>query len=225
MKHILVTGGNGFLGKSICSIASRNGIHAVSISRHGRPKHMAPDDYSLVQWVKADIFNPVEWKPYLKDCIAVIHCIGIAEEIPDRGITYEHMIYESAKIVAITAKANNVHKLVYISAGAPPPEASEGYMNNKIAAEKFLRSPELDFDLTILKPGMLYGLERPETIEENKEIQKLLQDPVIRKEIWPNRPLPVETVARVALYSAMHTLDAADLYVDDIEHLSKKINL
>lgn len=225
MKHILVTGGNGFLGKAISSISSKNGINITSISRTGKPKDINTEDYSLVKWVAADIFKPEEWKPYLKDCIAVIHCIGIAEELPEQGITYERMIYESAKIVGITAKANGVNKFVYISSGGAPPEAAEGYMGNKIAAENFLSSEELGFDLTILKPGMLYGSERPGTIEENKQIQHLLLDPIIGKEIRPNRPLPVESVAKVALYSALNHLDPVKLHVDDIEYLSSIVSL
>ena len=90
-------------------------MHLISISRAGKPKGINAKDYSLVSWIAVDIFKPEEWKSHLKNCIAVIHCVGISEELPEQGLTYERMIYESAKIVAITAKKNGVHKFVYIS--------------------------------------------------------------------------------------------------------------
>ncbi|MEZ2444189.1 SDR family oxidoreductase [Chitinophaga sp. RCC_12] len=224
MKHIVITGGNGFLGKAICRLASLHTIPVISISRGGKPENVYGKDYQTTTWVSADIFQPGEWKKHLQGACAVIHCIGILEEKPDQGITYERMIFTAAKIAGITTKSMGIDKFVYISAGAGAPDTPAGYMASKTAAEAFLSSNELGLDLTILKPGMLYGLERPETIQENEYIRKLLPDPVLGPEIKPNRPLPVESVAKVALYAAINTLDIKKLFVDDIERLSSALN-
>ncbi len=133
------------------------------------------------------------------------------------------MIYVSAKTVGIAAKAAGVHKFVYISAGAGAPETPVTYMENKMAAENFLLS--LDLDLTILKPGMIYGEEKPETIHENEMIKNLLQDPIIGPQIRPNRPLPVLSVASVALAAAINNSISGKLSVDDIEKLAGNIEI
>jgi NADH dehydrogenase len=223
MEHLVVTGGNGFLGKAICRLASMNAIPVVSISRAGRPHGVYEVGYETVKWVSADVFAPDSWNIYLENCRAVIHCIGILEERPESGITYERMIFAAAKVVGMAAKANGVGKFVFISAGAGAPDTPAAYMENKMAAETFLESCGLD--LIVLKPGMLYGPERPETIRENEYIQQLLLDPALGKEIKANRPLHVDTVAKVALYAATHELKPAKLFVDEMEHLATAVEL
>lgn len=220
-KYLLVTGGNGFLGRQICAMANKQGIPVVSISRSGRPAEIQEGAYKNVTWVAANIFEAATWAHHLEHCRAVIHCIGILEEQPDKGITYERAILASATVVGTAAKLHGVPKFVYISAGAAAPDTPAGYMKNKLAAENFLTT--LDLDLTILKPGMLFGEEMPETITENEAIQQLLNDPFIGPQIRPNRPLPVTTVAKVALYAAINKGFNRKLFVDDIEELSKTI--
>lgn len=214
-------GGNGFLGKQICEMASQQGISVISVARSGQPKGIQEEDYQNVTWVAGDVFTPATWESHLDNCFAVIHCIGILEEQAESNTTYEKMILQSATIVGTAAKLHGVQSFVYISAGAAAPDTPAGYMKNKLAAEAFLQS--LDIDLTILKPGMLYGTERPETIAENEELQKLLDDPFIGPQLRPNRPLPVATVARIALYAATREHFCQKLYVDDMEKLAATI--
>lgn len=222
-QHILITGGNGFVGKQICKLANRYSIPIVSISRSGYPKGISEEEYSNVKWITGDVFSPDTWKEHLANCSAVIHSIGIIEEIPEKGITFRKMILESAKIVGMAAKEAGIKKFVFISAGAAVPETPTGYMEFKIAAEEFLKT--LDFDLTILKPGLIYGEERPETLFEQATIVNLLDNPDIGPQIRPNRPLHVNVVSRVALYVAIHESKHGTLSVDDMETLNNSIKL
>ncbi|MCT3651560.1 NAD(P)H-binding protein [Elizabethkingia anophelis] len=218
MKRIMVIGGSGFLGKQICRIASLENSNIVSLSLGGKPPQVSDSEFKNVEWIAADIFRPDEWINHLQDCSAVIHCIGILEEQPEKGLTYERMIFTTAKIAAITAKANGIDKFVYISASAGAPDTPAGYMQNKIAAEEFLQSAELKLDLTILKPAMLYGNDRPETVEEYEYLKTLLDNPILRDDLYPNRPLPVEAVALFALKAAQGSIKAGTYGVDDIEN-------
>jgi NADH dehydrogenase len=222
-KHILITGGNGFVGKQICKLASHHSIPIISISRSGYPKEIIEEEYSNVKWVAGDVFNPNSWKEHLANCSAVIHSIGIIEEIPEKGITFKKMILDSAMSVGTAAKAAGIKKFVFISAGAAAPETPEAYMECKIAAEEFLKS--LDFNLTILKPGLIYGEEKPETLIEQATIANFLDDPYIGPQIRPNRPLHVKVISKVALYAAINESVNGSLSVDDIETLNNSIKL
>ena len=222
-KHILITGGNGFVGKQICKIASSNSIPIVSISRSGYPKEIIEEEYNNVEWVVGDVFNPDTWKEHLANCSAVIHSIGIIEEIPEKGITFKKMILDAAKSVGTAAKTAGIEKFVFISAGAAAPETPESYMECKIAAEEFLKS--LEFNLTILKPGLIYGEEKPETIVEQATIANLLDDPYIGPQIRPNRPLHVNIISKIALYAATNESVNGSLSVDDMEILNSSIKL
>lgn len=89
-------------------------------------------------------------------------------------------------------------------------------MDCKIAAENFLSS--LDFELTVLRPGMIYGKERPETLAEFEMLKELLDNPMFRDDLYPTRPLPVEAIAAFALKSAQGNIDAGIYGVDAIEN-------
>lgn len=215
---ILVTGGNGFLGRQICKIINARGIPVISISRKGKPAHIQDEDYDLVQWISADVFEPEQWAHYLEQCKAVIHCIGIITEQPELGVTYERQIFQAARLVGDATKHQGINTFVYISAAAGAPDTPPAYMEQKQAAETYLT--DLGIGTVILKPGLIYGEEKPETMEEHQAIQVLLQDPDIAAQLAHTRPLHVATVARVAVAAANslirdHMLDVAGIETAD----------
>ena len=216
-KKILITGGNGFVGRQICRIANQHGIRVISISRSGQPAAVANEVLDLVDWYKADVFDTASWQDQLTGCDAVIHCVGIIEEEPQLGLTFERMILNSAQVAGRAAEQAGVGRFVYLSAGASPPETPVAYMDNKRAAEDFLST--LSFALTILRPGLIYGADNPETLAENAHFQQLLNDPQIGPHLRPNRPLSVESVAMVALMAAWEDIGTI-LDVDAIEQIA-----
>lgn len=222
MQHVLVTGGNGFVGRQICKELSRRQIPVVSISRSGMPLLADEADYSHVRWVQADVFSPDNWEELLINCRAVIHTVGIIDEHPELDVTYEKFILQSAQTVANAAKEAGIRTFVHLSAAAGAPETPAAYMDNKRASEAFLQT--LDFRLTILKPGLIYGADKPTTIEEHKMMQQLMLDPHIGPEIRAVRPLAVESVALVAVAAALDLIEPGVLSVDDIELAAETIN-
>jgi nucleoside-diphosphate-sugar epimerase len=216
-QKILITGGNGFLGRNICKLASARQIPIISVSRTGKPAGINETEYSTVEWIAADVFNPIAWKMHLPQCTAVIHSIGIIEELPELGITYERMIFQSARVVSDTALEAGVPRFVFISAGAGAPETPATYMEAKEKAEAYLE--KLWTNLAILKPGMIYGKEQPETVEDAAGIERLLSDPAIGPMLRPNRPLEVTVVAKAALECALDYGISGKLSVDKIEKL------
>ena len=67
-KHLVVFGGNGYLGQRIINCALKKGVNVVSINRSGPPaNYSAPEFNSLqeiptVKWHKADIFDISSWQ-------------------------------------------------------------------------------------------------------------------------------------------------------------------
>ncbi|RYZ60747.1 MAG: NAD(P)-dependent oxidoreductase, partial [Proteobacteria bacterium] len=73
MKHILVTGASGFLGKYLLAELAQTDVQVVAISRH--PKR---SDSPKLKWVQADISDEAsllrpELLEELKDIDVVIH--------------------------------------------------------------------------------------------------------------------------------------------------------
>ncbi|HEV8083725.1 MAG TPA: hypothetical protein VGP55_11010 [Chitinophagaceae bacterium] len=58
IKHIIVMGGSGFVGKQVGKLASSKRILVVSISRSGKPPGINDEEYKTVTWVAADVFDP-----------------------------------------------------------------------------------------------------------------------------------------------------------------------
>ena len=214
-EHIIVTGGNGFVGREICKLLNAKGWPVVSISRKGMPASINANDYPLVTWASADVFNTETWDRYTDNCFAIIHCIGIIDEVPELGVTFEKYIFQSAKIVGDLAKKLGINTLVFISAAAGAPDTPPAYMENKVAAEQYLNS--LGIGTVILKPGLIYGLDKPETMQEHEHMLDLMKDPNLRDFIHPNRPLSVETIARVAVAAGLGQIRDNVLNVDGIE--------
>jgi uncharacterized protein YbjT (DUF2867 family) len=90
--HLLVVGGNGFLGSAVCKSALARGWQVSSISRSGRPyrsaKGHSPAWVSKVQWHAADVQNPASFSARLPPVTAVVHTVGAL--FPDDK--YKHAI-------------------------------------------------------------------------------------------------------------------------------------
>ncbi|RYE25039.1 MAG: NAD-dependent epimerase/dehydratase family protein [Sphingobacteriales bacterium] len=220
MKPIVITGGNGFLGRNICKAVSEAGLEAISISRSGKPADIDDSEYEQVQWLPADIFEPHSWSQTLKNAKAVIHCVGILEEDATKGFTHQRMIYETARIAGIEAEKAGVEKFVFVSASAGPPGTPDSYIACKRKAEDCLS--DKNFELAILCPGMLYGKERPDTIRTKNLLKVAGAIPIIGKKIREDHPLEVDVVAHVALMAALDETVKGILTVQEMDKLYKE---
>jgi uncharacterized protein YbjT (DUF2867 family) len=213
MNRILVIGGNGFIGREICRYAVANGHKVGSVSRSGRPSNAATNSIpqsvednrqnhtnswlDQVDWITADVFDPARWRDQLNDYDAVIHTVGITQEAPSDGVTFERTNGDSAIVAALEAERADIDSFVLISASAKPPGLSERYVTAKRRAERALT--DLDFRDVVLRPGPLYGEGNPHYPEA---VSRILE--VIDRYDWfashlgEAQPLSVDTVAATA---------------------------
>jgi NADH dehydrogenase len=217
-KHLIIAGGNGFLGKAILRLASKAGIPVVNISRSGKPRGIGDEEYIGVNWISADVSDTSTWKNYLNNCLAVINCIGIIEENASKGMTYERTIYETDEVLGDMALAAGVKKFVQVSAVKGAPGTPDLYMICKKAAERYLG--DIIPQLAIVRPGILYGTDRPETINQADHLKELmLKDSNMRQQMWEVRPMDVTMVAESILKMATDPELNGIFTLDDIEHL------
>lgn len=154
MSCILITGGNGFIGRQIARRAVADGHVVRSIARSGRPTLTEPwvDE---VDWNAADVFEPQDWRDQLGGCDAVIHTIANIRESPEQGVTFERINGDAAIIAGLEAERMNVEAFVFLSAVGTPPLVSERYQAAKLRAERAIS--DLDIRTGVLKPGPVYG--------------------------------------------------------------------
>jgi uncharacterized protein YbjT (DUF2867 family) len=213
-----VIGGNGFIGREICRFAVADGHKVGSISRSGRPPNGATnpihqstgnerqnDNNSWVDhvdWITADVFDPAQWRDQLLDYDTAIHSVGITQESPSDGVTFERTNGDSAIVAALEAERAGINSFVLISASAKPPGLSERYITAKRRAERALT--DLDFRDVVLRPGPLYGEGNPHYPQAISRILAFIDRyDWFASRLGEAQPLSVDTVAATAFQAAI----------------------
>lgn len=216
MARLLVTGGNGFIGAEVCRAAVAEGHEVIAVGRSGRPDVREPWA-DRVLWLAADVFRPDSWAGHLAGCDAVVHCIGIVRERPERGVTFDRLNGDSAVLAADVAERAGVEGFVYLSASAKPPLLRETYITAKRRAEREVLG--CAFRGVVLRPGFVYGARRGISLPASTLLRVAARVPVLGAGARQARPLPVECVARAALRAATDPQVRGILEVDAIEAL------
>lgn len=157
---LLVTGGNGFIGRQICARAISDGHDVVSVARSGPPEESGQGEYEQsVDWLAADVFSPQEWRDALDEVDRVIHSIGTLSESPNSGVTLERTNGDSAIVAGLEAERAGVERFVYISSSTKPPLVRDAYLTARRRAEGALA--ELEMPVVIPRFGPVYGPDQP----------------------------------------------------------------
>lgn len=203
MSCMLITGGNGFVGREISRRAVAAGHTVRSIARSGRPAIDEPWTEE-VHWHSADVFEPHRWRDQLNGCDAVVHTIANIRESPEQGVTLERINGDAAIIVALEAERANADAFVFLSASGTPPFVSKRYQTAKRRAERAIA--DLDIRTSVLRPGPIYGegtnqghFPRP----VNCLLQTIDTHEWLARHFGDGRPISVIHVARVALSAAL----------------------
>lgn len=195
--HLLVTGGNGFIGRRVCERAVAAGHDVTSVARSGPP---APEHRGAwtdaVEWVGADVFAPHEWRERLAGVDCLVHSVGTIDEDPSAGVTFERVNGDSAVVAALEAERAGVDRVVYVSSSAKPPLVRGAYLTARRRAEAAIA----DLDLTVVIPrfGPVYGPDQPHfPAAANRLFAALGRVEAVARLFGANRPVPVERAAAV----------------------------
>ncbi|CAO3580258.1 unnamed protein product [Absidia cylindrospora] len=173
-RKLLVVGGFGFLGQSMCKAAVQRGWQTVSMSRHGEPESFAT--HGRPAWA-----NEVEWAQVLGALCGASKVLGEVVGMTDRGnpldpnkqvlSTYETVNRDTAISVARQVSAlSTMESYVYVSAADIFPFINPRYITSKRQAERYLFSrPE--FKSIILRPGFMYNEQRASAMPIANAIQ------------------------------------------------------
>jgi len=158
--HLLVTGGNGFIGRRVCARAVRDGHRVTSVARSGppAPRHRGPWAAD-VTWREGDVFAPDDWREALDGVDAVVHSVGTISEDPAAGVTFERVNGDSALVAALEAERAGVDRFVFVSSSATPPLVSDRYLSARRRAERAIS--ELDLSVVVPRFGPVYGPDQP----------------------------------------------------------------
>ncbi len=155
MSNILVLGGTGFVGRSLCArLVARSGGAAGCIAvatrraAHARQIQLLP----TLEVIEADVHSQAELSRLVKGRDAVVNLVAILHGSEARF--HEAHVALPRKLAQACA-ANGVRRLVHVSALGASEGAPSRYLRSKAAGETQLKAARLD--LTLLRPSVIFG--------------------------------------------------------------------
>ncbi len=152
---VLVLGGSGFLGSSVCEalVAGGGGV-GVRISAPSRRPQRAATLRVLpgVELSRADIHDDATLAQLVAGRDAVINLVGILHG-DDEAFQRAHV--ELPRRLVRACRAAGVRRVIHVSAIGAAPDAPSRYLRTKAAGEAVVRAPDLD--VTVLRPSVMFG--------------------------------------------------------------------
>jgi NADH dehydrogenase len=156
IDNILVLGGTGFVGRSVCEqlverAAGAGGRIVVPSRRPARAKHIQL--LPTLQVVEADVHDDAQLARLLSGCQAVINLVAI---LHGSEAAFEQVHVELPRRLARACLAAGVRRVIHVSALGADAAAPSRYLRSKARGEAELRAAALD--LTVLRPSVIFGL-------------------------------------------------------------------
>lgn len=219
--NVLVTGGNGFIGRRVCRKAVSDGHAVTSVARSGPPTLSGNEPWiNDVNWCQADVFAPNDWRDAVADADSVVHSIGTLSESPKAGVTLERLNGDSAILAALEAERTGTDRFVYVSSAAKPPFVRDAYLDARRRAERAI----VDLDMTVAMPrfGPVYGPNQPHFPSAVNRLFALLgRFEPIAKRFGDDRPFAVEQAAAITYRLAVdETVPTGPLGATELATLS-----
>lgn len=154
MANVLILGGSGFVGSSLCEWLverERGGGRIAVPSRHpSRAKHILP--LPTVELIAADVHDEATLAGLLQGRDAVINLVAI---LHGSEAAFQRVHVELPRRLARACRAAGVRRVVHVSALGASESAPSRYQRSKAAGEAVLKVAGLD--LTLLRPSVIFG--------------------------------------------------------------------
>jgi uncharacterized protein YbjT (DUF2867 family) len=167
MKSIVVFGGSGFVGRSLCRLLSADGNWRVRVVTRRLLNASALAGLPNVSLVEADISDPQRLHSVLEGQDAVVNLIAILHGTPRK---FSEVHVDWPRRLAMACLAAGTRRFLHVSAlGVESPEPSL-YARSKADGEAALRS--ILPTCTVLRPSVMFG-EEDRFLNTFERIQRL----------------------------------------------------
>lgn len=180
---IFVTGAAGFVGGHTVRALLARGHEVVGLVR------TLPDasrKASGAVYVTGDVTDAATLPPEkLAGCEAVVHLVGIIQEVRSKGQTFEAVHVQGTRNVLAAARAAGVSgRFVYLSAIGSDASAASEYSTTKARAEQAVKESGIPY--TIFRPSVLLGPDG----EFVHQMEDLMRKPPLSPFAPPFVPVP-----------------------------------
>lgn len=147
---VLVAGGTGCVGRSLCRELAGRGHDVTALAR-------SPDDAELppsVERVAADVTDP-DLTDVVDGHDAVVNLVALPSHVSPRGASHERVHRDGTAHLVAASEGTGVEKFVQMSALGVDSDVDTAYFRAKRAAERVVRESDLDWVLT--RPSVVFG--------------------------------------------------------------------
>ncbi|MGI2035971.1 NAD-dependent epimerase/dehydratase family protein [Rhizobium panacihumi] len=168
---ILITGGNGFIGRSLAAFLEKHGTAFRAVSRNPAPGCVAVGDMA----------KEMDWSVPLRGIDVVIHLAGRAHVLKqgtDPAQAFRSVNVDATLSLARQAAASDVRRFIFVSSikasggqsgtrqpffADDPPRPVDEYGRSKLEAERqlFQLGRETGMEITVIRPPLVYGPDVP----------------------------------------------------------------
>jgi uncharacterized protein YbjT (DUF2867 family) len=149
---IAIIGGTGFVGSYIVEALERDGHEVSLLVRPGSESKVPPGEHYRITGGDLDSADALD--ATLNGCDAVVYCVGILREFPDKGITFESLQYSGVVRTAESARRCGVRRFLLMSANGVK-DPGTPYQSTKRRAEELVIDSGMD--VTIFRPSVIFG--------------------------------------------------------------------
>lgn len=156
--RVLLTGATGYVGSYVLRELLRQGHTPRCLVRDAAANLAVQDE--TIETATGDVTEPASLTDAVADCDAVIHLVGIIEEHPSRGVTFEHIHVDGTRHVVDAAHDAGIDRFIHMSANGARPQDATAYQRTKWEAEQIVKKADFDH-WTIFQPSLLFGEPDP----------------------------------------------------------------
>jgi len=144
---LAITGGTGFVGRTLIDLAVRDGHEIRALTRRPQP------DMARVTWVSGALDTPIALTSLIRGADALIHVAGVVNA-PDRaGFAAGNIAGTEAVVDA--ARGTGVRRFIHVSSLTAREPGLSDYGWSKAGADHIVETSGLDW--TIVRPTAIYG--------------------------------------------------------------------
>ncbi len=152
--HVLLTGATGYVGSHLLDALRERGHTVRALIRGGSAPTLAAREG--VEVASGDVTDAGSFGDAFEGVDAVVHLVGIIDEKPSKGVTFERIHVDGTRNVAHAARAAGVERFVHMSANGARPDGRSDYQTTKWRAEEVVRGIGFEH-LVIFRPSTLFG--------------------------------------------------------------------
>ena len=158
IKKIVVLGGTGFVGSSLCNRLSKEGYQIKILTRNREYNRENLILLPNVDLIETDVGNLNNLNQHLIGCDMVINLIGILNEKGNVGDGFKKVHVELIKKLIKACEKNGIRRFMYMSAlNADSKNAKSFYLKTKGKAEELLHSNKIGMKVTSFRPSVIFG--------------------------------------------------------------------